>query len=112
MGNFRSLIEGLLRTEEDKWMVRDVRVGERWDFSEFSFEFFDKILRMLRVVPFPSNHWCEDKVVWGYSPSWEFDQKTAYAIAKGDNGLVARFEGDWVWKVDSMLRIKCFLWKL
>ncbi|KAL0005366.1 hypothetical protein SO802_012927 [Lithocarpus litseifolius] len=112
IGNIRSLIEGPLRREEDKWMVRDVRVGERWDFSRFSFVFPDKILRLLRAVPFPSSHWCEDKVVWGYSPSGEFDQKTAYAIARGDSGLAAKFEGEWVWKVDSMPRIICFLWKL
>nr|POE50417.1 putative ribonuclease h protein [Quercus suber] len=50
--------------------------------------------------------------MWGYSPSGEFDQKTAYAIARGDSGLAARFERDWVWKVDSMPRIKCLLWKI
>ena len=112
MVKIRSLIESPLRREEDKWMVRDVHVGERWDFSKFSFVFLDKILRMLRAVPFPSSYWCEDKVVWGYSPSGEFDQKTTHAIARGDSGLAARFKGDWVWKVDSMPRIKCFLWKV
>ena len=92
-------------------MVKDVRVGERWDFTRCSFVFLDKIMMMLRDVPFPSSHWCEDKVVWGYSPSRDFDQKAAYTIAKGDNGSLVRFEGDWVWKVDSMLKIKFFLWK-
>ena len=75
------------------------------------FVFPDKIMMMLRAVPFPSSHWCEDKVVWGYSPSGDLDQKTAYTSAKGDNDSPVRFKGDWVWKVDSMPKIKCFLWK-
>ena len=44
-------------------MVKDVCVGERWDFTRCSFVFLDKIMMMLRDVPFPSSHWCEDKVV-------------------------------------------------
>ena len=61
MVKIRSLSESPLRREEDKWMVRDVHVGERWDFSRFSFVFLDKILRMLRAVPFPSSHCVKTK---------------------------------------------------
>ena len=54
---------------------------------------------MLKVVPFPSNHWCEDRIVLASSPSREFDQKSAYAIAKSDSGPPASLDGDWIWKI-------------
>lgn len=110
-GNVRSLIHGPLRREEEQWMVKDFRLRGHWDFSSCSFVFFDKIMGLLRAVPFPTNHWCEDNVVWSSSPSGEFVQKSAYDIAKSNLGSLAGFKEDWVWKIDLLPKIKAFLWK-
>ena len=50
-------------------------------------------------------------MVWASSPSGEFEQKNAYGIARGDCEHSTAFKGNWIWKMDSMSKIKMFIWK-
>lgn len=111
MLELRSMIEGPLWRDEEYCLVKDMRNEGNWDFSRCSFDFPNKLTLLLKDVPFPTNHWGEDKIVWASSPSGDFEQKSAYAIARGDYDSSNSFDGKWIWNIDSMPKIKSFIWK-
>ena len=53
----------------------------------------------------------EDRLNWNGANRGDFDLKSTYAIATecSDEGGV--FTGTWVWKVDTLPRIKTFMWQ-
>lgn len=110
-GNVRSMIEGPLWRDEEYCLVRDMRNEGNWDFSRCSFDFPNKLTLLLKAITFPTNHWGEDKIVWASSLPGDFEQKSAYAIARGDCNSSHSFNGKWIWKIDSMPKIKTFIWK-
>ena len=51
-----------------------------------------------------------DKLVWSGSPKGTFDLKSTYRIAMGDE-CIKPFSALWIWKVNTLPRIRTFLWK-
>ena len=110
-GTIKGLIEGPLRRNEELLTMNDMRVGGRWDFIRCSFDLPNKLISLVKAIPNPLNHQGEDRMVWASSPLGEFEQKNAYGIARGDCEHSAAFKGNWIWKMDSMPKIKMFIWK-
>ena len=52
----------------------------------------------------------EDKLAWSRSPKGTFDLKSTYRIAMGDE-CIKPFSALWIWKVNTLPRIRTFLWK-
>lgn len=52
----------------------------------------------------------EDRLVWSDSNRGEFDLKSTYALAMDYQETQLQFSGWWVWKLDTLPRIKFFIW--
>ena len=52
----------------------------------------------------------KDKLAWSGSPKGTFDLKSAYRIAMGLE-CIEPFSAHWIWKVNTLPRIRTFLWK-
>lgn len=51
----------------------------------------------------------EDRLAWSESPQGNFDLKSAYKMAMGDD-LTLSFSVNWIWKLDILPRIQTFVW--
>lgn len=71
------------------------------------------ILLEIKATPVPFSNHREDRLSWFSSPNGEFKLKEAYRLANLDGNNTANqiFRGDWVWKVQSLPKIKHFLWQ-
>ncbi|KAK7836091.1 gata transcription factor 5 [Quercus suber] len=67
----------------------------------------------MKATPLPFSNQGEDQIFWYSSPNGEFKPKEAYHLANWDdnNKTGQTFKGEWVWKVQSVPKIKCFLWQ-
>ena len=54
-----------------------------------------------------------DKISWSSSPNGEFEFKEAYKLActMHNNPHCDHFMGNWIWKISTLPKIKCFLWQ-
>ena len=103
----------------DKWLnkgeenlkVMDIASFLGWRWAGLSFDLPASILleKKATLVPF-SNH-SEDRLSWFSSPDGEFKLKEVYRLASlvGNDMRNQIFRGDWVWKVQSLPKIKHFL---
>ena len=76
--------------------------------------FFTKpLLLEIKATPFPFSNQRDDRISWYSSPNGDFKLKEAYRLANGvDRSLAGQlFRDEWVWKVVSLPKIKCFLWQ-
>ncbi|KAL0015031.1 hypothetical protein SO802_002100 [Lithocarpus litseifolius] len=67
----------------------------------------------MKATPLPSSNQGADRLSWFSSPNGDFKLKEAYRLANWVENYTARqqFKGDWVWKVATLPKIKCFLWQ-
>lgn len=111
-GTLRSLIYGLLNRGEEKVRLKDVTSFFGWNWEGLSFVFPRSILLSMKATPIPFSNQSEDQISLCLSPSGEFNMKDAYRIANTNESKLAprSFSGDWVWKILSLPKVKCFLW--
>ncbi|KAK7852577.1 hypothetical protein CFP56_038538 [Quercus suber] len=67
----------------------------------------------MKTTSLPFSNQGEDQLSWFSTSNGYFKLKQAYRLANwGDNNMVRQqFKGDWVWKVVTFPKIKCFLWQ-
>ena len=53
----------------------------------------------------------DDRLVWNGENKGDFDLKSAYNLAIGSMDGGDKFTGRWIWKSETLLRIKTFLWQ-
>lgn len=84
-----------------------------WNWEGLSFDLPASILLEIKATPVPFSNHSEDWLSWFSSPNGEFKLKEAYRLANlaGNNTANQIFRGDWVWKVQSLPKIKHFLWQ-
>lgn len=113
IGTLRSLISGPLNKGEENRMLKDISGFFGWNWESLSFEFPSCIQLEMKATPFPFSTQGGDRLSWFSSPNGAFNLKEAYCLANWEDSIEAgrRFRGDWVWKLQSLLKIKCFLWK-
>nr|POE70734.1 putative ribonuclease h protein [Quercus suber] len=86
-GSLRSLIAGPLNRGEEERLLKDVVSLNGWNE--------------------------QDHITWSSFSSGNFELKEAYKLAKiaEEGGNAEVFKGEWIWKVLTIPKIKCFLWQ-
>ena len=110
-GPLRKLISGPLNQDDLSVMVGDLNHDGVWNTNSCSFVLLGEIQQKIKVIPIPFSETCTDSMCWAYSPSGLFDGRSAYKLARGEEGISEEFAGNWIWKVDVPPKIQCFIWK-
>lgn len=94
-------------------MLKDISGFFGWNWEGLSFEIPSCIQLEMKATPCPFSNQGGDRLSWFSSPNGEFNLKEAYRLANWEdsNEVGRRFRGDWVWKVQSLPKIKRFLWQ-
>ena len=111
-GPLRSLIEGPLNHGEDHMLLRDISGFNGWKWESISFVFPKSLALEIKAAPLPLSANGEDQINWATSTSGDFVLKEAYNLARDDDsGVDLPCDLDWVWKVPTIPKIKCFIWQ-
>ena len=111
-GPLSSLIQGPIAAEEEHLKVRDVLRTDGWDWSDISLQIPKEVLMEIRSIPYSMTAPNEDdKLVWNGKNKGDFDLKSAYTLAIGSMDGDDKFTGRWIWKSETLPRIKTFLWQ-
>ena len=111
-GPFKYLIQGPLSEEEERYQVKDVFVPHGWDWSKISIHVPNNILMEINAMPYSLRTSLEeDRLIWNDDNRGDFELKSAYTIAIRCSEEEEEFMGSWVWKVDTLPRIKTFVWQ-
>ncbi|KAK7860170.1 hypothetical protein CFP56_042105 [Quercus suber] len=64
-------------------------------------------------MPIPRMVACPDRISWKSSPNGSFEMKEAYRLAHGadDSNSQTSGSGEWIWKVWTIPKIRCFIWQ-
>ena len=110
-GPLRGLIEGPLNRGEEVITLKEVTEFSGWDWQGCSFSFPERLLSEIKATPITFSAQITDRITWYSSPSGNFNMKEAYKLAVLEvEGMYNRnFVGDWIWKVPTIPKIKCFL---
>lgn len=110
-GSLRSLIARPLNRGEDQLEMGEVTQKGGWNFSYCSFVFPCGLLQRIKAILIPYLDASLDNISWDYSNYGEFDGRSAYKLAKGESNVTDEFARSWIWKVDTLPKIQCFIWK-
>ena len=108
----QSIIEGPLHRDEDQLTVQQ-GVAQSFNGGEynFSFEFPEQVLNLVKATPFELNQEAKDSLAWAFSRDGLFSLKSAYLLARGLNPLNLGISSMvWIWKADTHPRIQFFMW--
>ena len=112
-GTLRSQISRPLNKGEENLMLKDISGFFGWNLEGLYFVFPTHIQLDIKATPLPFSNQGGDRLSWFSSPNGEFKLKEAYCLANWEankeTGQI--FRGKWVWKVQSLPKIKCFLWQ-
>ena len=94
-------------------MLKDISGFFGWNWEGLSFDSPAYIQLEIKTTPLPFSNQGGNRLSWFSSPNDEFKLKKAYYLANWDenNEVGHSFKGEWVWKVQSLPKIKLFLWK-
>ena len=109
-GILRNIIQGPLTTESNLLEVKDVASLEGWKWNLLQIEIPDEVKRVIQATPFSCVARNQDKLAWKPSPKGSFDLSSAYLLASEPLPDPV-FQGKWIWKLDTLPRIKTFIWK-
>ena len=109
----RNIIHGPLNWGGDFLLLKDVCSLQNWHREVISFQLPPNLLSRIKATSFPIHANGIDHISWASSPSREFELKDAYRLARlnTDDSTVNPFVDNWVWKTNTMPKIKCFLWQ-
>ncbi|KAL0013403.1 hypothetical protein SO802_000472 [Lithocarpus litseifolius] len=112
-GPLRSLIAGPLNKGEGGMMLKDVVSFLGWNWLNCSFVFPERLMLEMKATPVSFSAQISDRITWSSSPSGNFELKDAYRLARMevDGACNKSFDGEWIWRVSSIPKIKCFLWQ-
>ena len=80
-----------------------------WDWNRLSFKLPSEVKMLIQATAFAMTSRGRDKLAWADSPQGSFSLKNAYRIAMGHKEN-ADFSVGWIWKENTLPRIKTFLW--
>ena len=104
------MIQGPITREASQLEVKDFMIDTGWDWGKIPFELPIKVRRLIQATPVTLLSRGVDKLAWSGSPKGTFDLKNTYRIAMGDEEIDP-FPAHWIWKVNTLPRIRTFLWK-
>lgn len=109
-GPFRHLVHGPLSWEEEQLEVKDVVADLAWDWNWLHFDLPAEIKVMIQTIPVSITNQGWDKLIWNGNPRGSFDLKSAYSSTL-DAESSSSVKCGWIWKVETLPRIKTFLWQ-
>ena len=104
----RQLIQGPFIEEAGILEIKDIMSDMGWDWEKIPFELPQEIKMMIQATPTALTSRGSDRLSWEDSPKGTFDLKSAYKIAIGIKDT-SPFSAKWIWKADTLPRIKTFL---
>ena len=110
-GPLRKIIQGPLSREANNTKIKDVvDFSGRWDWSSIQMTFPEEVYRDIKAISVPLFVRLEDRLSWKYSAKGDFELKSAYRLVT-DPLRDASFNGKWIWKLKTLLKIQMFVWK-
>ena len=109
-GPLRHLIQGPLNCEESKWEVKDLMTDMGWNLDQISFVLLLEVKLMIQATPIPLTGRGRDSLAWKDNPRGIFDLRSAYSLVNG-TALGLTFSAKWIWKANTLPRIKTFMWQ-
>lgn len=91
--------------------ISQVVVNGKWNLFDLSFLFPPNLLGFLQATPLRFLFTREDVLSWEGNPKGKLDIRSAYRLALENDKQLPLFEGWWIWKLNTLPRIKVFLWK-
>jgi len=85
LGTIRECIEGLLQKGEAELWVCDIHISGMWELHKVSFILSPVLSQSIKATPIRTALASKDLLSLSASPRREFDPKSAYLIACGDN---------------------------
>lgn len=112
-GTLRELISGPLNRGEKLLQLKDVYKLGSWDRNTISFAIPMTLIQDIKAILMPLGTIGIDQLSWFSAPSRGFDLKEAYKLAclEDNSSSFGTDIGNWVWKVPSLPKIRCFLWQ-
>ena len=110
VGSVRELIEGPLTQSKTELTVANVFQEGRWCWEKLSFDLPKEVLEKILAVPMQMYGEKEDSFIWKYSQNGEFNNASAYNLARNDGTIPSAFSGYWLWKLDTIPKIQHFIW--
>jgi len=109
-GALQSLIEGPLNRGEEHIKLKEVVSFSGWDWQSCSFTLPDQLLMEVKATPISFTAQNLDRITWSSTPSGNFELKAAYKIARMEEtgNSPCRFNGQWIWKVQTIPKILWF----
>ena len=90
--------------------VKDVARLDGWDWNLLQIEIPKNIRREVQATPISCVVRNKDRIAWNLSPKGSFDLISAYLLTCEPLPNPV-FNGKWIWKLDTLLRIQTFIWK-
>ena len=112
-GELRSLIEGPLSRGEEHIQLKNVVSFSGWDWQGCTFNLPKQLLLEVKATPISFSAQNLDQITWSSNPSGNFELKEAYKLARMEEmgKPSCRFNGEWIWKVQTIPKILCFIWQ-
>ena len=112
-GPLRNIIHGPLNRGEDCLLLKDACSQQSWHREVISFQLPPNLLLRIKAFPFPIHASGTNRISWASSPNGELELKDAYRLAglNTDDPTMNSFVENWVWKTNTIPKIKCFLWQ-
>ena len=109
----RNIIHGPLNRGEDCLLLKDACSQQSWHREVISFQLPPNLLLRIKAFPFPIHASGTNRISWAFSPNGELELKDAYRLAglNTDDPTMNSFVDNWVWKTNTMPKIKCFPWQ-
>ena len=90
--------------------MKDVVAELGWDWHQLQFDVSTEIKAMIQATAVSITNRGGDKLVWNGNPRGSFDLKSAYSTTL-DVEFASPIKCGCIWKIDSLPRIKNFLWQ-
>lgn len=104
------MIQGLLTQEAAHLEVKDAIINSRWDWDWIPFVLPADIRDLIQAIPMSITSKGSDRLAWMGSAKGGFDVKSAYSLSV-DSTIMPPFSVGWIWKINTLPRIKTFLWR-
>ena len=94
-------------------MLKEVVNFSGWNWQACSFVFPKRLMLEMKATLVPFSAWNFDRITWSSSPRSNFEMMEAYKLARveAEGNCNDNFDGEWIWRVPTIPKIKCFLWQ-
>lgn len=106
----RKLIEGLLAQHEETQTISEIHQNGYWNLDKISFDLPRVVVDSIQAIPIQSFGEREDTLMWKFFVDGEFNVASIYLLAITDQPKPPSFSGCWVWGINTLPKIRHFLW--